>query len=202
MPSVVRPSPYRAATRRCPLSPSIASLSRADAAKAAPAEPAYAACLRALAAAPHGRQSHLHAEPSIELAPPSTNPRICLLSSQRSSRARPSPPRLAGTPPQRYSTAAGRRPPWSRRHRPPPRAPRPPTGKIDEPREGRDIRTEHEDDVWWTYPEEAKNQEYMLGPEYSPSECHLTNTDLVLIPGIEANQDSHQWARCDVLMCS
>ena len=36
---------------------------------------------------------------------------------------------------------------------------------------------------WWTYPEEAKNQEYMLGPEYSPSECHLTNTDLVLIPG-------------------
>ena len=35
---------------------------------------------------------------------------------------------------------------------------------------------------WWTYPEEAKNQEYMLGPEYSPSECHLTNTDLVLIP--------------------
>ncbi|KAG2622744.1 hypothetical protein PVAP13_3KG063652 [Panicum virgatum] len=23
----------------------------------------------------------------------------------------------------------------------------------------------------------------MLGPEYSPSECHLTNTDLVLIPG-------------------
>jgi hypothetical protein len=56
-------------------------------------------------------------------------------------------------------------------------------GTIDEPREGRDIGTEHEDDVWWTYPEEAKNQEYMLGPEYSPSECHLTNTDLVLIPG-------------------
>jgi len=54
---------------------------------------------------------------------------------------------------------------------------------IDEPREGRDIGTEHEDDVWWTYPEEAKNQEYMLGPEYSPSECHLTNIDLVLIPG-------------------
>ena len=56
-------------------------------------------------------------------------------------------------------------------------------GTIDEPREGRDIRTEHEDDVWWTYPEETKNQEYMLGPEYSPSECHQTNTDLVLIPG-------------------
>jgi len=54
---------------------------------------------------------------------------------------------------------------------------------IDEPREWRDIGIEHEDDVWWTYPEEAKNQEYMLGPEYSPSECHLTNTDLVLIPG-------------------
>ena len=31
-------------------------------------------------------------------------------------------------------------------------------GTIDEPREGRDIGTEHEDDVWWTYPEEAKNQ--------------------------------------------
>ena len=29
-------------------------------------------------------------------------------------------------------------------------------GTIDEPREGRDIRTEHEDDVWWTYLEEAK----------------------------------------------
>ena len=56
-------------------------------------------------------------------------------------------------------------------------------GTIDEPREGRDIGTEREDDVWWTYPEEAKNQEYMLGPEYSPSECHLTNTDSVLIPG-------------------
>ena len=56
-------------------------------------------------------------------------------------------------------------------------------GTIDEPREGRDIGTEHEDDVWWTYPEEAKNQEYMLGPECSPSEYHLTNTDLVLIPG-------------------
>jgi len=56
-------------------------------------------------------------------------------------------------------------------------------GTIDEPREGRDIGTKHEDDVWWTYPEEAKNPEYMLGPEYSPSECHLTNTDLVLIPG-------------------
>ena len=38
-------------------------------------------------------------------------------------------------------------------------------GMIDEPREGRDIGTEHDDGVWWTYPEEAKNQEYMLGPE-------------------------------------
>jgi len=56
-------------------------------------------------------------------------------------------------------------------------------GTIDEPREGRDIVTEHEDDVWWTYSEEAKNQEYMLGPECSPSEYHLTNTDSVLIPG-------------------
>jgi len=56
-------------------------------------------------------------------------------------------------------------------------------GTIDDPYEGCDIGTEHEDDVWLTYPEEAKNQEYMLGPEYSPRECHLTNTDSVLIPG-------------------
>ena len=46
--------------------------------------------------------------------------------------------------------------------------------------EARADGTEHEDDVWWTYLEEAKNQEYMLGPECSPSEYHLTNTDLVL----------------------
>jgi len=71
----------------------------------------------------------------------------------------------------------------------------PHSGTIDEPREGRDIGTEHEDDVWWTYPEEAKNQEYMLGPEYSPSECHLTNTDLVLIPGgAEAGASAHSRA--------
>ena len=35
-------------------------------------------------------------------------------------------------------------------------------GTIDEPREGRDIGTEHEDDVWWTYPEEAKNRSTCL----------------------------------------
>ena len=34
----------------------------------------------------------------------------------------------AGVLSPRQTTAAGRRPPWSRRHRPPPRAPRPPTG--------------------------------------------------------------------------
>ena len=56
-------------------------------------------------------------------------------------------------------------------------------GTIDEPCEGRAVGAEIEDDVWWTYPEEAKNQEYMLGLGYSPRECHLTNTDLVLIPG-------------------
>ena len=76
----------------------------------------------------HGHQSPLHAEPSTELAPLSTNPQIRLISSPRSSRTRPSPPRLAGTPPQRHSTTAARRLPWSRRHRPPPRAPRTPTG--------------------------------------------------------------------------
>ena len=56
-------------------------------------------------------------------------------------------------------------------------------GTIDEPYAECVVGAEPEDDVWWTYPEETKNKEYMLGPEYSPSECHLTNIDLVLIPG-------------------
>ena len=38
-------------------------------------------------------------------------------------------------------------------------------GTKGEPREGRDIRAEPEDDVWWTYPEDRKNQEYRLEPE-------------------------------------
>ena len=70
----------------------------------------------------------LHAEPPLEPAPTPTNPQIRLLSSQRSSQARPSPPRLAGTPPQRHSTAAARRPLWNRLHGPPLRALRPPRG--------------------------------------------------------------------------
>ena len=35
---------------------------------------------------------------------------------------------------------------------------------IDAPREGRDVGGEPEDDVWCTYLEDEKNQEYMLGP--------------------------------------
>ena len=85
------------------------------------------------AAARHGCHPPLHAEPPLEPTPPSTNPRIRLLSSQRSSRARPSPPRLAGTPPQRHSTAAGRRSPWSRRHWPPRALKPPPTGSSRSP---------------------------------------------------------------------
>ncbi|XP_039779057.1 uncharacterized protein LOC120646693 [Panicum virgatum] len=108
--------------------------------------------------------------------------------------------RCAGSLYRRFASLPARTPPpWpppprlpqTAHLRPSPAAPSTSQGTIDEPREGRDIGTEHEDDVWWTYPEEAKNQEYMLGPEYSPSKCHLTNTDVVLIPGIEANQDSH-----------
>ena len=75
----------------------------------------------------------LHAEPPLEPAPTPTNPQIRLLSSQRSSQARPSPPRLAGTPPQRHSTAAGRRSPWSRRHWPPRALKPPPTGSSRSP---------------------------------------------------------------------
>ena len=36
-------------------------------------------------------------------------------------------------------------------------------GTIDAPREGHDIGAEPENDVWCTYPEDGKNQEYMLG---------------------------------------
>ena len=85
------------------------------------------------AAARHGCHPPLHAEPPLEPPPPSINPRIRLLSSQRSSRAQPSPPRLAGTPPQRHSTAAGRHSPWSRRHWPPRALKPPPTGSSRSP---------------------------------------------------------------------
>ena len=29
-------------------------------------------------------------------------------------------------------------------------------GMLDEPHEGRDIRAEPDDDVWWTYPEDGR----------------------------------------------
>ena len=67
----------------------------------------------------------LHAEPPLEPAPTPINPQIRLLSSQRSSRARPSPPHLAGAPPPRLSSPPARRSPW-RHHYRPPRAPKPP----------------------------------------------------------------------------
>jgi hypothetical protein len=38
-------------------------------------------------------------------------------------------------------------------------------GTIDEPRGERDVGAKPKDDVWWTYSEDGKNQEYRLGPE-------------------------------------
>ena len=29
-------------------------------------------------------------------------------------------------------------------------------GTLDEPHEGREVGTEHEDGVWWTYPEDGR----------------------------------------------
>jgi len=76
-------------------------------------------------------------------------------------------------------------------------------GTIDEPYDGRATGAEPEDDVGGHIPKtDGWNPMCMTKGRCSPSEYHLTNTDLVLIPGIEANQDSHQWARCDVLTCS
>ena len=49
-------------------------------------------------------------------------------------------------------------------------------GTIDEPREGYDIEAEPEDGEWWTPLEDG----CMTEGRCSPSEYHLTNTDLVL----------------------
>ena len=55
---------------------------------------------------------------------------------------------------------------------------------IDEPREGCDVGAEPEDGEWWIHLEDGR-----MDPDVhdqrrcSPSECSLTNTDLVLIPG-------------------
>ena len=54
-------------------------------------------------------------------------------------------------------------------------------GELDEPREGHDVGNEPEDSVWWTYPEDGRTPwSTCLNRRCSPSECHLTNTDLVL----------------------
>ena len=38
-------------------------------------------------------------------------------------------------------------------------------GTLDEPREGREVGTEPEDGVWWTYPEDGRTLEYMSEQE-------------------------------------
>ena len=55
-------------------------------------------------------------------------------------------------------------------------------GTLDEPREGCDVGAEPEDGVWWTYPEGGRTGQ-VLGRRCSPSECRLTNTNLVLDQG-------------------
>ena len=34
-------------------------------------------------------------------------------------------------------------------------------GMLDEPREGRDVGAEPEDGVWWTYPEDGRNEQVL-----------------------------------------
>ena len=56
-------------------------------------------------------------------------------------------------------------------------------GTLDEPREGCEVGTEPEDGVWWTYPKDGMTPwSTCLNRRCSPSECHLTNTNLVLDP--------------------
>ena len=45
------------------------------------------------------------------------------------------------------------------------------------------VRAEPEDYVWWTYPEDGWISMCMIERGCSSSEYHLTNTNLVLIPG-------------------
>ena len=57
-------------------------------------------------------------------------------------------------------------------------------GMIDEPYEGRATRAEPEDDVGGHIPKtDGWNPMCMTKGRCSPSEYHLTNIDLVLIPG-------------------
>ena len=57
-------------------------------------------------------------------------------------------------------------------------------GTIDEPYEGRATGAEPEDDVGGHIPKtDGWNPMCMTKGRCSPSEYHLTNTDLVLIPG-------------------
>ena len=53
-------------------------------------------------------------------------------------------------------------------------------GTLDEPREGRDVGAETEDGVWWIQKMEGLSK--CWDGRCSPSECHLTNTNLVLDP--------------------
>jgi hypothetical protein len=34
-------------------------------------------------------------------------------------------------------------------------------GTLDEPREGRDVGAEHEDGVWWIYPEDGRTKQVL-----------------------------------------
>ena len=70
----------------------------------------------------------LSSSPFLHPTPNQTNPAAGFTSPPGSSPTFSPPLTTAGTPPQRHSTATGRRPPWNRRHGPPTRAPRPPTG--------------------------------------------------------------------------
>ncbi|XP_039834762.1 vegetative cell wall protein gp1-like [Panicum virgatum] len=68
----------------------------------------------------------------------------------------PPPPQATGTPPPLHRPAAAHCFTPASPVRPSPRAPRPPTGTIDEPREGCDVGVEPEDGEWWTHPEDGR----------------------------------------------
>ena len=51
-------------------------------------------------------------------------------------------------------------------------------GMLDEPCEGREVRTEPKDSVWWTFPEDERTKQ-VLGPEMSPRRCKLTELTCV-----------------------
>ena len=51
-------------------------------------------------------------------------------------------------------------------------------GTLDEPREGRDVGAESEDDVWSICPEDGRTKR-VLGSEMSPGWCKLTELTCV-----------------------